>query len=187
MDRKRIVQEYLEYLSIFQSQKEAFTFRWTADDFDVPDQGFHYPLSFFSPFKIEALQPLLLAKDKMVGADDKQVAVDFLVDLLLDAVVHVRRIARVQLIDDNPFWELDGQPVFVNGDLLDQIPTFDPDFLIREQVLDDHVGHVLPVGIALPVEAMDGAEYQLIVSNGSILATNSNEARVRSCCTAPDP
>ncbi len=38
---------------------------------------------------------------------------------------------------------LNSQPVFVDCDLLDQVSTLDPDFLLRHQVLDDHVGHVL--------------------------------------------
>jgi hypothetical protein len=38
---------------------------------------------------------------------------------------------------------LNSEPVFVDGNLLDQVSTLDPDLLLRHQVLDDHVGHVL--------------------------------------------
>jgi hypothetical protein len=34
-------------------------------------------------------------------------------------------------------------PVFVNGNLLDEVAALDAHLLLREQVLDDHVGHVL--------------------------------------------
>jgi hypothetical protein len=33
--------------------------------------------------------------------------------------------------------------VFVNGNLLDEVAALDAHLLLREQVLDDHVGHVL--------------------------------------------
>jgi hypothetical protein len=38
---------------------------------------------------------------------------------------------------------LDCQPVLVDGDFLDEIPTLDPNLLLRHQVLDDHIRHVL--------------------------------------------
>jgi hypothetical protein len=38
-------------------------------------------------------------------------------------------------------------PVFVNGNLLDEVPALDAHLLLREQVLDDHVGHVLPESV----------------------------------------
>ena len=38
-------------------------------------------------------------------------------------------------------------PVFVNGDLLDEVPALDAHLLLREQVLDNHVRHVLPEGV----------------------------------------
>jgi hypothetical protein len=37
--------------------------------------------------------------------------------------------------------------VFINGDLLDEVPALDAHLLLREQVLDDHVGHVLPESV----------------------------------------
>ena len=40
-------------------------------------------------------------------------------------------------------------PVFIDCDLLDEVPALDPDLLLGEQVLDDHVGHVLAVGVPL--------------------------------------
>ncbi len=38
-------------------------------------------------------------------------------------------------------------PVFVNGNLLDEVPALDAHLLLCEQVLDDHVGHVLPESV----------------------------------------
>ena len=34
--------------------------------------------------------------------------------------------------------------MFVDGNLLDEVPALDADLLLGEQVLDDHVRHVLP-------------------------------------------
>jgi hypothetical protein len=38
---------------------------------------------------------------------------------------------------------LDSESVFVDCNLLDQVSALDPDLLLRHQVLDDHVCHVL--------------------------------------------
>ncbi len=38
-------------------------------------------------------------------------------------------------------------PVFVNSNLLDEVPALDAHLLLREQVLDDHVSHVLPESV----------------------------------------
>ena len=63
----------------------------------------------------------------MLGADHQQVALKLPADLLLDAVVHVRRVVRVELVDEDLLGQLDGQPVPVDGDLLHQLPALDPD------------------------------------------------------------
>ena len=63
----------------------------------------------------------------MLGADHQQVALKLPADLLLDAVVHVRRVVRVELVDEDLLGQLDGEPVPVDGDLLHQLPALDPD------------------------------------------------------------
>ena len=63
----------------------------------------------------------------MLGADHQQVALKLPADLLLDAVVHVRRVVRVELVDEDLLGQLDGQAVPVDGDLLHQLPALDPD------------------------------------------------------------
>lgn len=67
-----------------------------------------------------------LAQDDVQGANHQQVALKLLADLLLDAVVHVRRVVRVQLVDEDLLGQLDGQAVPVDGDLLHQLATLDP-------------------------------------------------------------
>ena len=62
--------------------------------------------------------------------------------------------------------------MFVDGDFLDEVPALDSHFLVGDEVLDDDVSHVLPVGIALPVEAVHSAEDELVVGNGTVLATH---------------
>ena len=123
----------------------------------------------------------------MVGAHHQEVALHLLVDLLPHPVVHVRLVPRVEFIDDDPLCQLDGQPVLVDCDLLHQIAALDPHFLLSQQVLYDHVGHVLSVSVALSVKSMDRAEDQLVIGDRAILATDSDVRRIRSCRTAPHP
>ena len=52
--------------------------------------------------------------------------------------------ASVQLVDDYPLCELDGEAVLVNGDLLDEVATLGSHLFVRQEVLDYHICHVLP-------------------------------------------
>lgn len=65
-----------------------------------------------------------LTQNDVLGADHQQVAFKLLTDLLLDGVVHVGRVARSELIDDNLHWQLNGQTVPIDGNLLDQLTAF---------------------------------------------------------------
>lgn len=44
-------------------------------------------------------------------------------------------------------------------------------FLFRDEMLDNNVGHAVPVGVAIFIEAMDSAEYQLVEGDCSILTS----------------
>lgn len=44
-------------------------------------------------------------------------------------------------------------------------------FLFRDEVLDNNIGHVVPVGVAIFIEAMDGAENELVEGDCSILTS----------------
>lgn len=70
--------------------------------------------------------PSDLTQDDVQGANHQQVALKLLADLLLDAVVHVRGVVRVELVDENLLGQLDGEAVPVDGDLLHQLATLDP-------------------------------------------------------------
>ena len=59
-----------------------------------------------------------------------------------------------------------------DGDLLDEVPTLDAHLLICQQVLDDHIRHVLAIGVAVAVQTVNGAEDQLVVGYGTILTSN---------------
>lgn len=67
-----------------------------------------------------------LTQDDVQGANHQQVALKLLADLLLDAVVHVRGVIRVELVDEDLLGQLDGEAVPVDGDLLHQLATLDP-------------------------------------------------------------
>lgn len=62
----------------------------------------------------------------MLGADHEQVALKLSADLLLDAVVHVRGVVRVQLVDEDLLRQLDGQAVPVDSYLLHKLSALDP-------------------------------------------------------------
>lgn len=62
-----------------------------------------------------------LTQDDMLGTGHQQVAFKLPADPLLDPVVHVRGVVRVELVDDDPLGQLDGQAVSVDGDLLHQL------------------------------------------------------------------
>ena len=51
------------------------------------------------------------------------------------------------IIDDDLLWKLNGETVLVDRDFLDQVPALYPDLLLGDEVLDDHVRHVLAVGV----------------------------------------
>lgn len=44
-------------------------------------------------------------------------------------------------------------------------------FLLSDEVLHNDVSHAVPVGISVLIEPMDCAEYQVVESDGAILAT----------------
>lgn len=75
-----------------------------------------------------------LTQDDVQGANHQQVALKLLADLLLDAVVHVRGVVRVELVDEDLLGQLDGEAVPVDGDLLHQLATLDPHWNHTERV-----------------------------------------------------
>lgn len=62
----------------------------------------------------------------MLRADHQQVAFKPPADFLLDAVMHVRGVVRVQLVDEDLLRQLNGESVSVDGNLLHQLPALDP-------------------------------------------------------------
>lgn len=41
------------------------------------------------------------------------------------------------------------ESVLVNGNLFNQVSTLNPDFLVCDQMLNDHISHVLSEGVSL--------------------------------------
>ncbi len=69
---------------------------------------------------------LYLTQNDVLRADDEQVAVEALADLLFDEVMHVGGLVGEQLVDQDLLGKLDGQSAAVDGDLLHQLTAFDP-------------------------------------------------------------
>lgn len=67
-----------------------------------------------------------LTQDDVLGTDHQQVAFKLPANLLLDPVVHVRGVVRVELIDEDLLGQLDRQAVSVDGDLLHQLTALYP-------------------------------------------------------------
>lgn len=88
-----------------------------------------------------------LAEDDVAGAHHQQVALEAATDLLLNAVVHVRRVVGVTLVDEDLLRQLDGQAVPVYGDFLHQLSTFYPHWVKEreERVRCDAHGQALGV------------------------------------------
>ena len=133
------------YLTIFQTHKQAFSFWWTSNHFDVsetkmmlfnylivstsmsfntsktqrnavnafingmlkkvlmvklkpgfvfywPYERLHDPFPFFDSMEIETLQFLFLTKDKMIGANDQKITINFLPNFLFDSIMLVKSI-----------------------------------------------------------------------------------------------
>lgn len=49
--------------------------------------------------------------------------------------------------------------------------------LLRDEVLDNNIGHAVPVGVAILIEAMDSAENQLVEGDCSILTPHCLNTR----------
>ena len=62
--------------------------------------------------------------------------------------------------------------MFIDCDLLDQVTTLDANFLRLDEMLNDDISHVLPVGVPFLVQSVNGRENQLVVGDGTIVAPN---------------
>lgn len=67
-----------------------------------------------------------LTQDDILGADHQQVAFKLPAYFLLDAVVHIWEVVRIELIDEDLLRQLDSKTVSVDGDLFHQLTTLDP-------------------------------------------------------------
>ena len=69
--------------------------------------------------------------------------------------------ATPQLIDDDSRGQLYRKSILVDRDLLDVVAAADADLFVCDQMLHDHVGHVVPVGISVAEEPMDSGKLEL--------------------------
>lgn len=98
----------------------------------------------------------------MLRDDEKQIAINLLIDLFVCLVLHVVGILAGHTIYDDLFRELDSKTVLVDGDLLDIVAAPDLDSSLSHQVLNDHVGHQLSVSVTVLVEAVDSHEFDVV-------------------------
>ena len=61
-NRESVINKDLKHRPVFQSDEQSLPGGRSADDADVPNDGFEYPLPDFASFKIVQLQALLLTE-----------------------------------------------------------------------------------------------------------------------------
>ena len=93
-------------------------------------------------------------------------------DVPLALVGHVLGVLGLDLVDDDLVGQLHGQPALEHGQLLDQVLALDAHLDLGEQVLHDHVRHVLAVGVALLVQAVHRADHHLVHADRAVLAAD---------------
>ena len=124
----------------------------------------------------------------MGGGDDKEVALKLLIDLGSTLVVHVIVIKAIsELIDDNLARELYCELILVDSNLLHIVLALDADLLLSDEVLDDHISHLVTVGVAVSIEAMDSAEDELVSGQSPIITADSDKVVLWARADAPDP
>lgn len=82
LDRESIVDKDLHDLTILQAHQQSFATSWTASHLDVADKAVHDPFPVLLASKAKALEASLLTEDNIVCADNKQVAIKLLLDLV---------------------------------------------------------------------------------------------------------
>ena len=148
-NRKSIVNEDLKNLTILAANEQTLSFGGSTQWLHILDIGLKHPFSLENTGKCEQLDLFLKAENQMVGEDKEVLAVNLLVDLFVRLVFHVIRIVWRHAIDDDLAIELHGESILVDGDLLDVVSAPDLHSGLSNQVLDDHIGHKLSVGVSL--------------------------------------
>mmetsp|Transcript_49321 Transcript_49321/g.91830 ORF Transcript_49321/g.91830 Transcript_49321/m.91830 type:complete len:648 (+) Transcript_49321:2089-4032(+) len=187
LDRELVVDEDLEDEPALEAHQQALSARGASHHLDVADDALKQPLALLAAVKGEELQLLLLAEDDVQGGDHQQVAVQALLDLGAHAVVHVESVVVRQLVDDDAVRELHRQPVLVHRNLLDVVPALYAHLLFCDEVLDDDVRHEVAVGVALLVQAVHGAEDELVHADGAVLAPHRHVVLLGPRLHAPNP
>lgn len=59
--------------------------------------------------------------------------------------------------------------VFVDGDLFNEIAAFYSNFFFSQQMMNDHIGHVIAKRVSFLVQAMHDIEDQLVKSHRAIV------------------
>mmetsp|Transcript_55144 Transcript_55144/g.167627 ORF Transcript_55144/g.167627 Transcript_55144/m.167627 type:complete len:338 (-) Transcript_55144:658-1671(-) len=185
--RERIVDEDLHDVAIFQADEETFPSRSSADDLDIPDKRVKVPLPFQHALEGIQLQFPFLTQDDVVRRDDQQRAHELLLDLLDVLVVHIQRVVVGHFVNQHLVGKLYCQPVAIHRNLLDIILASDTHLLLRDEVLNDDVGHDIPVGVAVLVQAMDSREDDLVHHDSPIIATDDHVVLPRPHGHRPNP
>ena len=86
-----------------------------------------------------------LTEGEVVGCHHQQITFKLLLYDVHRLVLHVSCIcSSFQLIHCDTLWQLYGEAVFVNSQLLDVVVALNADLLFCCQMLYNHVCHVLP-------------------------------------------
>lgn len=186
-NREAIVDEDLEHASVLEANEDSLSLRRSTDCLHISDVRVEHPLAFKGPVERQKLDFLLENEHEMLRDHEKQVAINLLIDLLIRLVLHVVRVLARHTVYDDLFGELDGETVLVDGYLLDIIAAPDLDSGLSHQVLNDHVGHQLSIGITVLIKAVDSHEFDVVHRDQSIVSACEHIFRYWVDCRCPYP
>ena len=99
---------------------------------------------------------------------------------LLTAIFH-------HLVQDNAVGQLHGEPILIHGNFLHIVVALDPYLLVRDQVLDDHVRHVVAVSVPFLVKPVHGGKEHLDKFDFPIVGADGDVVVVRPGGNGPYP
>mmetsp|Transcript_60574 Transcript_60574/g.174778 ORF Transcript_60574/g.174778 Transcript_60574/m.174778 type:complete len:200 (+) Transcript_60574:2706-3305(+) len=174
-------------MSVLETNQKSLSLWGASHYLDVPDQCIKIPLALENTSKRVELKLALLTQDNVVRGHDKQRAHELLLNFLDVLIVHVQGVSWRYLVDQHLVRQLHSQAISIDSDLLDVVFATDPDLLLGHQMLNDDIGHDIPVSIPILVQSVHRAEHNLIHHHSPIVAPNDHVVLFWSYRCGPNP
>mmetsp|Transcript_100027 Transcript_100027/g.229618 ORF Transcript_100027/g.229618 Transcript_100027/m.229618 type:complete len:314 (+) Transcript_100027:2770-3711(+) len=101
--------------------------------------------------------------------------------------MHVNRIVVRHLVDEHTIWQLYCQTVAIQRNFLHMILASYSYLLFSDQMLNNYVSHNFSVCISILIQAVDGAEYNLVHGHGTIVTATDDVVVPWTNCHRPHP